>query len=83
MALHIHPPAIIYYLLFGLGSLCALLAGFRMSGTKHRSWVHILTFVAITVSVVYVTLDIEYPRWGLIRVRGADQFILEVRETMH
>jgi hypothetical protein len=83
MALYIHPPGIVYSLLYGLGLLCALLAGFRMSGTKHRSWVHILTFVAITVSVVYFTIDIEYPRWGLIKVSGADEFLLDLRKHMH
>jgi hypothetical protein len=83
MALHIHPPPVIYYLLFGLGVLCALLAGFRMSGTRSRSWVHILAFVTITVSVVYVTLDVEYPRWGLIRLEEADRFLVNVRNEMH
>lgn len=81
MALHIHPPPVIYGLLFGLGLLCSLLAGFRMSGVKHRSWIHILVFAAITVSVVYVIMDIEYPRAGLIRL-GADQFLVDVRHSM-
>jgi len=83
MALQIHPPRIIYMLLFGLGVLCSLLAGYRMSGSKHRSWLHILTFAIVTVSVVYVILDVEYPRWGLIRLDGTDQFLLNARQSMH
>jgi len=31
MALQLHTPRIIYALLFGLGLICSLLAGFRMS----------------------------------------------------
>jgi len=81
-ALQMHPPLIIYVLLFGLGLLSSLLAGFRMSGVRHRSWVHILVFAAITVSVVYVIMDIEYPRAGLIRL-GADEVLVDLRRSIH
>ena len=69
MALQIHPPRIVYALLFGLGLICSLLAGYRMSTGQHRSWLHIMGFTIITVIIVYVVLDVEYPRTGLIRPR--------------
>jgi hypothetical protein len=81
MALQIHPPRIIYTLLFGLGLLCSLLAGYRMASDK-RSWLHILGFTVITVVVAYVILDVEYPRGGLIHIQTADQFLVRVREDM-
>ena len=31
---------------------------------------------------VYVILDIEYPRLGLIRVDAVDQVLVELRESM-
>jgi hypothetical protein len=83
MALQIHPPRIIHALLFCLGLLCSLLAGYRMSASKHRSWLHILAFVFITVAIVYVVLDVEYPRAGLIRLEMADQLLVNVRQAMH
>jgi hypothetical protein len=82
MALQIHPPRIIYLLLFGLGLLCSLLAGYRMSGGQHRSWLHIFGFAVITVIIVYVMLDVEYPRSGLLRLETADQLLVKVREGM-
>ncbi len=82
MALQIHPPAIIYVLLFGLGLVCSLLAGYRMAMGPLRSWLHILGFTFITVVVVYVTLDMEYPRTGLFRLESADQLLLETRQGM-
>src|SRR6478752_3634370 len=82
MALQTHPPRIIYALLFGLGLICSLLAGFRMSSGQHRSWLHILGFTILTVIIVYVMLDIEYPRTGLIRIESADQLLVKLRETM-
>lgn len=82
MALQLHPPRIIYALLFGLGLICSLLAGFRMSSGQHRSWLHILGFTVLTVIIVYVMLDVEYPRAGLIRLESADQLLINLREHM-
>ena len=82
MALQIHPPRIIYALLFGLGLICALLAGYRMASGKHRSWLHIFSFTVITVIIAYVVLDVEYPRAGLIRIEGGRQLLDNVRESM-
>lgn len=82
MALQMHPPRIIYALLFGLGLICSLLAGYRMSASQRRSWLHILGFTTITVIIVYVMLDAEYPRTGLIRLETADQALVAVRKDM-
>jgi hypothetical protein len=30
----------------------------------------------------YVIIDLEYPRFGLIRVDAADQMLMELREAM-
>ena len=82
MALQNHPPGIIYVLLFILGLICSLLAGYRMSVGQCRSWIHILSFVLITVVVIYVIIDVEYPRAGLIRLASFDQVLIDVRAHM-
>ena len=83
MALQLHPPRVVYALLFGLGLICSLLAGYRMAIGQYRSWLHIFGFTVITVIVVYVILDVEYPRSGLIRLEASDQLLVQVRENMH
>jgi hypothetical protein len=83
MALQTHPPNIIYVLLFGLGLICAMLAGYRMAIGQRRSWLHILSFAVITVVIVYVIIDVEYPRAGLIRLQAFDQLMVDVREGMN
>jgi len=55
---------------------------FRMSSGQHRSWLHILGFTVLTVIIVYVMLDVEYPRAGLIRLESADQLLVNLREHM-
>ena len=82
VSMSVHPPAIIYVVLFALSLICALLAGYRMSIGQRRSWLHILSFAFITVIIVYVILDIEYPRAGLIRLEGRDQVLLNIRNGM-
>jgi hypothetical protein len=79
MQLQNHPPGVVYGMLFALGLLCSMLVGFRM---PVRSWLHILSFTLVTASVVYISLDIEYPRVGLIRLDRADQVLSEVRASM-
>jgi cytochrome c oxidase subunit IV len=83
MVLQLHPPRIIYALLFALGLICSLLAGYRMAGAQRRSWLHILGFIVLTVIIVYVMLDIEYPRTGLIRIESADKLLLNLRKGMN
>ena len=83
MSLQIHPPTIIYLLLFSLGLMCSLLAGYRMASAQNRSWLHILGFTVFSVVVVYVILDLDYLREGLIRLQTADQLLVKARETMN
>ena len=82
MSTQTHPPAIIFALLFGLGLASALLAGYSMAGSKSRSWLHILGFATVMAVAVYVILDLEYPRLGLIRIDAFDQALVELRESM-
>lgn len=80
MATQMHPPSILFVLLFGLSFASALLAGYGMAGGKYRSWLHSLCF-ALAVGV-YVILDIEYPRFGAIRIDAFDQTLLDLRDSM-
>ena len=83
MAMRIHPPKIIFGLLFVLALVCSVLAGYGMAGSRQRSWLHILSFAAITVITVFAILEIEYPRSGFIRLEGDyDQVLAEARSMM-
>jgi hypothetical protein len=82
VATQMHPPTVVFY---GLGLLViatSLLAGYGMAGGKHRSWMHMIVYSLIMASTLYVILDMEYPRFGLIRDDAADQLLIDVRNTM-
>jgi hypothetical protein len=82
MASQLHPPAAIYGLLFALGLGCSVLAGYSMAGGTKRKWPHMIAFAAVTSFTVYLILDLEYPRLGLIRVDAFDQILEEVGKRM-
>jgi len=76
-----HPPDIIFILLGGLSLFSALLAGYGMS-CRGRSWLHVITYAAIISITVFVILDLEYPRRGLIRIDAADRVLIELGQSM-
>jgi hypothetical protein len=82
MAAQMHPPTVIFLMLFGLALAGSLVAGHGMAGPRSRSWIHMVGFAATVAVAVYVILDLEYPRLGLIRVDAFDQALVELRESM-
>ena len=77
-----HPPLVIYAMLMALAFAAALLAGYGMAGARTRSWIHVVGFSAVLSLTVYVILDLEFPRLGLIRVDEFDRSLYELRESM-
>jgi hypothetical protein len=53
-----------------------------MAQGRRRGWTHMIGFALIIAGAVYVILDLEYPRVGLIRVVTADQPLVELRKKM-
>ena len=82
LAMQMHPPAVIFLLLFGLALAGALLAGYGMAAGRARPAVHMVVFAAVMALAIYVIIDIEYPRLGLIRVDAFDQALVDLRAGM-
>ena len=83
MATRSHPPLVIFLLLVAMSLLCALLVGYATSQNTARSWLHTVTFAAVISLTVYVIIDIEFPRVGLIQVESADELLLQARKSMN
>lgn len=82
MAMQMHPPTVVFVMLFGLALAASLLAGYGMTGSKIRSRFHMLGFALVMAVAVFVILDIEYPRLGLVRVDAFDQALVDLRERI-
>jgi hypothetical protein len=80
-AYNMHPPSIIFLLLFFFSFGCAFMAGYSMEPGKH---VWLYTFaLAITVTLtVYSTLEVEYPRYGFIHLTSQDETYVDLNNSM-
>ncbi len=76
-----HTPLVIVALLFGVTMASAFLIGYTTSGSQH-SWILRALFATVIAGTLYVTLDMEFPRAGLIRVGAADDAMAETRRGM-
>lgn len=77
-----HPPAVVFVMLLILVLASSFLAGHAMAAGKHRGLLHMLCFAIVLSAAVYVILDYEFPRLGLIRIDAFDQLLVDVRAGM-
>jgi FtsH-binding integral membrane protein len=81
-AFNMHPPPVVFLLLFVFSGGAAFLAGYSMTPSD-RSWFHMFAFAVAVTLTIYATLEIEYPRQGLIRLANTDETLIELRNSMN
>jgi len=83
VALTTHPPAAVFAMLALTIVAASALAGYTMAASGIRDWVFAITFALVLGTAVYVILDYEFPRIGLLRVDPVDQVLIETLKKMH
>ncbi len=78
-----HPPALLYLMLFILAVMCGWLIGYGMSEADHPNWAHVVGYAGAAAFTLFIILDIEYPRHGLIRLDWAHELLAELRRSMN
>ncbi len=78
MATQMHPPAMVYLLLFALALCSAVLAGHGMGGSTRRDWLHAVSFVVVLSLALYLILDFEFPRLGFITVDEFEAMVVKL-----
>jgi hypothetical protein len=78
-----HPPNVLFAMLVIVALVSALLVGNAMAASAERRRLHSLAYAGVLALTLYVILDLEYPRLGLIRVDDFDQVLAEVRAGMN
>jgi len=81
VAAQTHQPPVIHGMLTLLALACSVLAGYIMSGGR-RNWLHMVGFALLMTLAVFLVVDLEYPRVGLIRIDAVDQVLADVRAGM-
>lgn len=82
VATETHPPLSIYILLAGLSMMGSVLIGYEMSNDKDRKWLHMIAFSGVMTIAVYVIIDLEFPRMGLIQVQSADHILMDLLKNI-
>jgi hypothetical protein len=75
MAMKMHTPIAVYLVLWGAALVSALVAGHSLGRARGAVTVHVLAFSGLMAISLYVIIDFEYPRAGLIRVDSFDQVL--------
>lgn len=75
-----HTPTLILVLVLVVGAFSGLLAGHDMGGRGPFHWLHTLVFAAVVSLTIWVTYDLEMPRYGLIRLDDYDRLIRDQRD---
>jgi len=78
-----HTPILVFSVLLILGLVCSLLAGHVLADTKIRHvWLYVVAFAVVETLAIYVIFDLDYPRFGLIRLDFADQALIDLLAGM-
>lgn len=82
VALHTRMPTAILALLLTAALCSAMTAGYAMAKRGHRSLLHVLLYATSIAMTIYVVLDLEHPRRGLIRLEATEQILEQLRESI-
>ncbi len=83
IAMRTHTPRLIFAVLLILGMVCSLLAGYVLAYTNTRNVrLHVITFAVIVTLTIYIIFDLDYPRFGFIRLDFADKALFDLLAGM-
>jgi hypothetical protein len=82
-ATRVHPPTVIMAMLGALALACSLFAGYDMAHRQRWNVLHSGAFALVLSVTVYVIIDLEYPRLGLIQMTASDEVMVALRESMN
>jgi hypothetical protein len=77
-----HPPVAVFIMLGLTVVASSALAGYSMALSGSRNWVFVLAFACIVGTAMYVILDYENPRIGLVRIDRFDAVLAQTLEQM-
>ena len=81
-AISLHNPALVFVLLIGVGLMTCVLGGYALSARGWRSWLHGSVYALTLALTIYTVIDLDNPRFGLIRLDAADKMLIDLRDTM-
>lgn len=78
----IHPPIPIFLLLLGLAMLSCFLIGHSLSERNIRHPIFVYSYMLVISVTLYIILDLELPRVGIIRLDNFDHLLVQVQKKI-
>ena len=82
VALLNHPPLAVFILLYAVSACGALFAGIQSAQNPRRRRLHHLVLAFLLGLAVFVILELEYPRRGIVQIDAADQFLFQLHDEI-
>jgi hypothetical protein len=83
IAMLTHTPKLIFAVLLILGLVCSMLAGYVLAYTNTGNVrLHVVAFAVVVTLTIYLIFDLDYPRFGIIRLDFADQGLIDLLAGM-
>lgn len=82
VALESHPPTTIYLVLIILSLFSALLVGYDLPRSNQRHMLYMVSYAIIISLILYLIVETEMPRIGLITINEADHIISDLIKNM-
>jgi ABC-type glycerol-3-phosphate transport system permease component len=81
-AARFHVSLVVIGFLIFLSMIASLLVGYGMASANRRNWLHMVLFALLISLTIFIIVDFEYPRYGIIRLDDADKLYLELHQAM-
>lgn len=79
----IHPPRVIYVMLFVTALVASLFAGYTMANRTKRNWIYMVGIAATISLSMFVIIELEFPRMGMVRLDAIDRTLVDLRMSMN
>ncbi len=77
---YFHPHYLIFTLLILVALLSAFLTGYGITGKGAWSSVHVIAFAFVITITIYIIIDLEYPRLGIIKETKFDYQLIDLKK---
>ncbi|WP_313621579.1 hypothetical protein [Achromobacter sp.] len=79
----VHPPIVTYVFLGFLALVCACLVGVNLAASRQQhTLLHQVIYAVVMTAALYIIIDFEFPRIGVIRIDQTDALLVSQRESM-
>lgn len=78
----VHPPIVTYLFLGFLALVCGCFVGMNLGQGKRCSIFHQMIYAIVMTAALYIIIDFEFPRIGIIRIDQSDALLISERQAM-